>query len=440
MFERIYGYANLLRFPRCASLTGGTSSIFDLARLPTRLHREDRNIEDYHSFIRQLLGVRSVFSYGSGRMGLMEILKALDIGQGDQVILPGYTCIVMPAAIMRVGAKPVYVDIDPETLNMDVEATEAAITPRTRAILAQHTFGIPCDLDELGRIAAQQSIHLIEDCAHALGAKYKGTYCGNYGSAAFFSTEQSKMLSTDRGGIVTTNDPGVAERLSSAYEKISFDDSDRTTRALRRWMILTIERHPRLVEPARIANKRLYQKWKTLKDKRQQILEYDADEYQAALEGQVRDPVRLAAPLALVGAFQLRRLERDVRHRNKLALMLTRKAKDFGWKVPRINWSIVRPSFVRFPFLVENRDGWLELLGRAGIQGGTWLNHPLHPEGSNFASCGYRRGMCPNAERVARQIVNIPVHSRTGAWMIERIEKEFRANRARSFAPSLVLQ
>jgi dTDP-4-amino-4,6-dideoxygalactose transaminase len=105
------------------------------------------------------------------------------------------------------------------------------------------------------------------------------------------------------------------------------------------------------------------------------------------------------------------------------------KAKMFGWQVPKVDWSITRPSFVRFPFIVDNRNEWLELLQQTGIQAGTWLNHPIHPEGSDYEVCGYRQGMCPVAEHVAERIVNVPVHSRTGGWMIESIEKVFQATR-----------
>jgi hypothetical protein len=305
IFERLADYARLFRFPHRAYLTGGTSTLLDIPRFLMFAGRGSRNIELYHALVRNILGGGAVFSYGSGRMGLYEILRALEIGQGDEVILPGYTCIVMPTAIQRAGARPIYVDIDEDTLNLNVAAVEAAITPRTRAILAQHTFGIPCDLEALQRIADRHSIRLIEDAAHALGAKYKGIYCGNFGSAAVFSTEQSKMLSTDRGGLVTTNDSALAEKLQSSYQKIPIDDAERTRRAVMRWALLDVERHPRIGEFAQTIIRRSCKWSKTLEQNAKQIRGYDAEEYEAALKGKIREPVRLAPALALIGLILL---------------------------------------------------------------------------------------------------------------------------------------
>jgi dTDP-4-amino-4,6-dideoxygalactose transaminase len=407
-------------------LTGGTSSLLDILRFFAFVHRGLQNIQLYHAGVQDLLGVQAAFSYGSGRMGLLEILRALSIGEDDEVILPGYTCIVMPAAIMRAGARPIYVDIDEDTLNMNVEAVKSAITSRTRAILVQHTFGIPCDLERLQHLATKYSIHIIEDGAHALGAKYKGIYCGNLGVAAVFSTEKSKMLSTDRGGLVTTNDLVLAERLRSSYYQLPFDDYKRTRKALTRWIIYNIECHPRTGEVVKSIDTILRRCWHAFDQKMEGVIHYDADEYEAAMRGEIRSSIRLAPSLTLVGLCQLRRLEKDVLHRNYLAKQLISKAAEFGWEVPEIDWVNTRPSFVRFPFLVDDRDRWIALLHQAGIRSGTWLNHPVHPEGSDFEACGYKKGMCPVAEKVSKRILNIPVHLRTGMWMIESIERVLR--------------
>ena len=168
-----------------AYLLGGTHNVTDLLTYATK-HSSRSFSQLYHEEVKSFLGVGTALSYASGRAALMEILTAIGIREGDEIIIPGYTCIVTPAAAIAVGARPVYADIDPQTLNVLPEAVETLITQRTRAILAQHTFGIPCDIRSLEAISARRGIHLIEDCAHALGAKIEERYCGNFGSAAFF--------------------------------------------------------------------------------------------------------------------------------------------------------------------------------------------------------------------------------------------------------------
>src|SRR5262249_33723542 len=122
--------------------------------------------------------------------------------------------------------------------------------------------------------------------------------------------------------------------------------------------------------------------------------DFDSVEYQAAIDGIVKQPSKLADELARMGLFQIRRIEADVIARNKLARSLEPLAMQLGWATPRIDWDNTRPSFVRFPFLVDDRPFWQRRLNEAGIEFGTWLNHPLHPTGSNFRKCGYEIGMC----------------------------------------------
>ncbi|MEZ5320119.1 MAG: DegT/DnrJ/EryC1/StrS family aminotransferase [Vicinamibacterales bacterium] len=422
--ERLTTYKRLLELPRRAYLLGGTSRLSDIPRVLLAAREAPAQVDAYHDAIRAALGVRHVFSYGSGRMGLYELLRALDVRAGDEVILPGYTCVVMPAAILRLGARPVYADIDEATLNVKVDAVAAAITPRTRVILAQHTFGIPCDLDALQALATRHGLHLIEDGAHALGASYHGTPCGQFGVAALFSTEKSKMISTEKGGLVTTNDDALAARLRTSWEALPQDDPERVRRALGRWILFDVERLPRLGELAEFVDRHGLRRFGRLRNALEAIEHYDDVEYAEALQVKLREPfpARLAPALALVGRLQAGRLAADVARRNRLARRLAAAAERHGWTVPRIDWEGTQPSFIRFPFLVDGRRGWMKALRRARIEPGTWLNHPMHPAGSDFEACGYRPGLCPTADRVAERIVNLPLHPRVGDWMVEAVE------------------
>jgi dTDP-4-amino-4,6-dideoxygalactose transaminase len=350
----------------------------------------------------------------------MEILTALGIGAGDEVIVPGYTCIVTPAAVTALEAKPVYADIDINTLNLRPEAVERLVSSRTRAILAQHTFGIPCAILALEAIATRHGIHLIEDCAHALGAKIGSRYCGNFGSAAFFSTEQTKMISTVKGGLAVTNDSAIAAKLEQSYRTLPVDEPTRIVAIVARWRKRNLETHSRLGGLFSFAMRKS-KTFPLIGRAMDRADTFDLEEYNNALNGIVRPSTRLSSEQAAIGLTQVSRIERDVERRNLIAREISKMAISLGWQIPFVDWDNTRPSFVRLPAIVKDRQHWLALLSQNGIEGGVWLDHPLHPAGSNFRACGYEVGMCPNAEAISSQIINIPLHPRCASWISKRI-------------------
>jgi len=118
--------------------------------------------------------VSHIYTFFKGRVALYAILKAMGISSNDEVIVPGFTCVVVPNAIMYALAKPVYVDIDKKDYNIDVDKIEEKITKNTKVIIAQHTFGIPANMDRIVEICKRYKLYLIEDACHALGSTYKG--------------------------------------------------------------------------------------------------------------------------------------------------------------------------------------------------------------------------------------------------------------------------
>ena len=152
----------------------------------------------------------------SSGSGALEIaLAALDIGHGDEVILPAFTIISCASAIVRAGADPVLVDSDPQTWNMDVSGIESRITSRTKAIMAVHIYGLPVDMDEILRLAEKYGLYVIEDAAEMLGQTYKGRPCGSFGDISTFSFYANKHLTTGEGGMLVTDDPQIAEKCRS---------------------------------------------------------------------------------------------------------------------------------------------------------------------------------------------------------------------------------
>jgi len=152
-------------------------------------------------------------AYYKGRVALYAILEAMGIGPGDEVLIPGFTCFVVPAAVMYRGATPVYYDIDLATLNGSPRRASEQITQRTRAILIQHTFGRPADYKAFRQIANQHRLPIIEDCAHSMSVPTPDGPTGTLGDAAFTSLQWSKSVTTGLGGIARANVSNMASTL-----------------------------------------------------------------------------------------------------------------------------------------------------------------------------------------------------------------------------------
>ena len=152
-------------------------------------------------------------SFAAGRMGFFALMQTLGIGKGDEVILQGHTCSVMPNAVWRTGATPIYVDIDSNTFGSSAIEIDKVISPQTKMIVAQHSFGIPCDIEPIVELAKSKGIFLLEDCAISMGSKINGIQIGNFGYAALFSIDHSKPLNAFIGGLIYTRNTELYEKL-----------------------------------------------------------------------------------------------------------------------------------------------------------------------------------------------------------------------------------
>ncbi|WP_374028269.1 DegT/DnrJ/EryC1/StrS family aminotransferase [Bdellovibrio bacteriovorus] len=159
-------------------------------------------------------GMKHGIALGNGTLALELALIGYNIGPGDEVITTSRTFIASASCIVRVGATPIIVDVDPESQNLSVEAVKKAITPKTKAIIPVHLAGWPCDMDGLMSLAKVHGLKVIEDCAQAHGAKYKGRLVGSIGDMSAFSFCQDKIISTTgEGGVLLLNDTEIYERL-----------------------------------------------------------------------------------------------------------------------------------------------------------------------------------------------------------------------------------
>jgi dTDP-4-amino-4,6-dideoxygalactose transaminase len=161
-------------------------------------------------------GAAEGIALANGTLALDFALKAAGIGTGDEVIVTPRTFIASASAVAMAGAKPVFADVDARSGNLSPEAARAAVTPRTRAIIAVHLAGWPCDMDALGALARERGLLVIEDCAQAHGATFRGRRIGSFGDIAAFSFCQDKIMTTGgEGGFLLARDPGVFERAWS---------------------------------------------------------------------------------------------------------------------------------------------------------------------------------------------------------------------------------
>ncbi len=167
-------------------------------------------LEAFERALAEYVGVAHVVGVNSGTSALHLIVRALGLESGDEVITTPFSFVASANCLLYEGVRPVFVDIDPETFNLDVNRIETAITKRTRAILAVDVFGHPADWKELEKIAHRHDLKLIDDSAEALGAEYHGRKAGSFGAAGVFGFYPNKQITTGEGGVVLTNDAEIA--------------------------------------------------------------------------------------------------------------------------------------------------------------------------------------------------------------------------------------
>jgi dTDP-4-amino-4,6-dideoxygalactose transaminase len=176
--------------------------------------------------------VRAV-SLEYGRMALLDILKAMKFPQGSEIIVPAFTFWVVPEITRVAGLKPVFADIDPGTFTLSPKAMERAMTPNTRAVLPTHLYGLSCDLDPILSLARRHGLKVIEDCAHSLGATYRGQMVGTFGDASFFSFQAFKPLNTFGGGMAWMRDAELARQVSEYADAEPWPSEERVSSILR---------------------------------------------------------------------------------------------------------------------------------------------------------------------------------------------------------------
>lgn len=384
-----------LSLPSFGSMTLDTDDVY-IARtwLKRRCdwYRFDE-IEHYHAAFADWNGSAHAFSFMGGRIALSAAIRALDLKPGDEVILPGYTCVVAPNAFHFAGITTVFSDIELDTYGLEASQIEAKITHKTRAILLHHLYGLVCrDYEEIMNIARRHSLYVIEDCAQSTGAEYKGKKVGNWGDIAIYSSEQSKVFNTIQGGIAVTNNNHLAGRLQAYYEQAPFPDNDWIDRLLHN-IILNYYRfkHPHRwwlgdMVHLRYRNKNLIST--TLEEERGICPRHYGR--------------KLPSGLAAIGLNQLKKIDKYNERRRQTAKKWDHWCEVSGYKKPLVITNST-PVYLRYPVLVEHvkkqERSWAAK--ELGIELGVWFVGNMHPTSRIVEGCS-------NADIAVMQCVNFP--------------------------------
>ncbi|MCP4572456.1 MAG: hypothetical protein GY838_08920 [bacterium] len=351
-----------------------------------------------------------------GRVALHAILEAAGVGPDDQVLMPGYTCVVVPNAVLYRGAEPVYVDIDPATCNLDPAALAAGEgtgwdPDRAKVLVVQHTYGLPAVMEPLREFARGHGLLLVEDACHALGSTYRGESVGRLGDAAFFSSQWSKPLTTGLGGWAMTRDPEfdtLLRRVASSYPAPAWRES-----ALLDLQYLAY----RLVYRPRLfwAVQGLYRQLGRLGL---------AIGSSTGAELDCREPRDYRKRMGARQAGRLQHLlaaaDGVIARRRKNVRIIETELLKHGLPTATVPEGC-DPVWLRYPVRVGNKEALLAAARQARVELGDWFLSPVHPNPDRWDAAAYGRGSCPEAERAAREIVNLPTHDRLDPAEIARI-------------------
>lgn len=359
---------------------------------PNDWYREDE-VKGYNEEFARWNGSKYAFSFMGGRVALSACIYALDLQPDDEVILPGYTCVVVPNAFSYAGVKTVYSDIELDTYGLDISQIENKITNKTKAILIQHLYGLVCrDYEAILDLATHHGLKVIEDCAHCTGAEYKGKKVGNLGDVAFYSSEQSKVFNTIQGGVAVTNNDLLAQRLRVFYGRAPYPETDWVNKQLYNILI----NYYCFKDPQRWWKADLYR----LKY-RDKVLNSTTKEEEEGIKPKYYG-CKMPAAIAAVGSNQFKKIDYYNKRRRFASKRWENWCEENGYKKPLvIDGSL--PVFLRYPVIVETEKkqdtSWA--IQKLNVNLGVWFVSNIHP-------VRWQVKDCPNADKAVKQCINFP--------------------------------
>ncbi len=363
--------------------------------------KKGKAIKELENQFKEYLGIKYAFSFNSGRSSLIAILRALDSESGGEILLQAFTCNAASNPILWSGLKPVYVDCNEDDFNIDVEDLRKKITPKSKALIIQHTFGLPAEMAQILDIARQNNLILIEDCAHSLGANRKGQKVGTFGKAAFFSFSRDKIISSVYGGMAVTNDPSLGEKLRQIQDKLAYPSYYWTLQQLLHPILMNFLILPTykiligkiilvLSQWFHILSKAVH--WKEKQGKRPSYF-----------------PRRMPNALVLLAKNQFLKLEKFNNHRKKIADFYSENLKKSSFELPK-KYPERKNIFLRFTIKHPKAHQIIKKAWERNLLIGDWYTTPIAPYDTNIDKVKYKMGSCPKAEKLSKITLNLPTH------------------------------
>lgn len=351
-------------------------------------------------------------SFASGRVGFYAILEALGIQKDDEIILQAFTTVALPNVIKSFGAIPIFVDIEKETFNIDPNKIEERITPNTKAIIIQHTFGNPAEIEEIALIAKKYELSLIEDCAHSLGAEYKGTKTGNFSDAAFFSFGRDKVVSSVSGGMVIAQNKDLAEKIRKIQNKMQFPEKREIAKNLL---------HPIITMPA-LFTYNLFSLGKMIMfaTTKMKILNRAYSEVEKGGQFDLEGQKKMPNSLARIALNQMSYIEEFNKHRIEIAEYYEKNIKKSNFHKQSINFEN-KNIYLWYTILVDKKRKMIKEAAKSNIILGDWFPQAIGPESVELDKAGYGKGDCPIAEEISKQCVNLPTHHNIGKEQADKV-------------------
>src|SRR3989344_1539890 len=368
---------------------------------------------------RSYFGVKYAVSFNSGRSSFYAILKALNLQENSDVSLQAFTCNAVPNPILWAGLNPVYIDCNKRDFNIDIDSIKQSIYSHIRTnmrivLVVQHTFGIPARMDEIMKIAKENDILVIEDCAHSLGAKFNGQKLGTFDKASFFSFSRDKVISSVYGGMAVTNDDEIGKKLMELQNQFRMPSNFWVLQQIwhpiiLQYLILPIYAFLDLGKVFLVLSQwtHLLSKAVSWKEKRGQKPDYF--------------PRALPNAMAAMAVHQFRKINKFYRHRKKLSEFYYENLNNTSFEMPDMS---PEQSFLRFVIKHKKAheiifDAW----HNENILLGDWYTTAIAPDDTRVEEMKYIAGSCSNAEELAKEILNLPTHINISMNDAERVVK-----------------
>ncbi len=353
--------------------------------------KSGENIAKVEEWFKKTFCVTFAVSFNSGRSAQLAILKAMGIGKGDEVLVQAFTCVAVPNSVIWAGALPIYIDTD-QSFTMDPVDLERKISKKSKAIIVQHTFGIPAQIEKILAIAKKHKLFVIEDCAHCLNISYKGKRLGTWGDAAFFSFGRDKIVSSVFGGMAITNNSQVGGKLQYYHQKLSFPSLSWIVQQLLHpilfFLILPLYNFFNLGKLILFISQKFH------------LLSFPVYTEEKRGERPSIFPARYPNALASLLLVQLGKLDRFTARRKEIVDLYRKEIKTNFQTLP----------LLRFPILVKNRDEVIKRAKEKGIGLGNWYQDPIAPKGVVERSVYFNPGEVPFAVSLSKQIINLPTY------------------------------